>query len=88
MREEKTLTYTVVSKQIEKKAKTTTQFAKVVIEGPDGNQYRGSIASWLFDRGAQDGKWPQQGLRLAEKEAVIAMLHIIFANDEDQTEED
>ena len=51
-------------------------------------QYSGNGNSWLFDRGALDGKWPEHGLRLAEKEAVIQMLHYLFANDDDQTEED
>ena len=88
MREEKTLTYTVISKQIEKTKSATNQYAKVIIEGPDGMQYSGKVNSWLFDRGALDGNWPEQGLRLAEKEAVIQMLHYLFANDDDQTEED
>lgn len=86
MREEKTITYAVISKQIENCKNSTNQLAKVVIEDPDGNQYTGREYSWLFDRGALDGKWPEQGLRLAEKQAVIEMLHQLFCNDDDQTE--
>ena len=60
MREEKTLTYTVISKQIEKTKSATNQYAKVIIEGPDGMQYSGKINSWLFDRLNMGCDWPKK----------------------------